>query len=105
MFAFTTDEGEVIKAADQAAAMVAGRLKSEYVGSTKIITIRIPLPLAVKLQALAQKSGKSRNATIATLLEVAIEEVTERLDSSTVEELEAIEQELWSDELQSLEAK
>ena len=73
--------------------------------STKIITIRIPLLLAVKLQALAQKSGKSRNATVATLLEVAIEEVTERLDSSTVEELEAIEQELWSDELQSLEAK
>lgn len=95
----TTDDGEVIKAADHAAAIVEGRGKTEYIGSTKLITIRIPMPLAVQLQAMAQKSGKSRNATIATLLEVGLEEVRERLDQSTLEDLQTIEQELFSDEV------
>ena len=101
---FTTDDGDVIKAADHAAAIVEGRGKTEYIGTTKLITIRIPMPLAVQLQAMAQKSGKSRNATIATLLEVALEEVRERLDESTLEELQAIEQELWSDESNAMGA-
>lgn len=96
--AFTLDDGEVIKAADQAAAIVEGRGKTEYVGTTKLITIRIPMPLAVQLQAMAQKSGKSRNATIATLLEVGLEEVRERLDETTLEDLQTIEQELFTDE-------
>ena len=93
----TTDDGEVIKAADHAAAIVQGRGKTEYVGATKLITIRIPMPLAVHLQAMAQKSGKSRNATIATLLEVGLEEVRERLDDQTIDQLREIEQELYTD--------
>ena len=101
---FTTDDGDVIKAADHAAAIVEGRGKTEYIGTTKLITIRIPMPLAVQLQAMAQKSGKSRNATIATLLDVALEEVRERLDDETIEELQAIEQELWADESNAMGA-
>ena len=97
--AITTDDGEVIKAADHAAAIVEGRGKTEYVGLSKLVTIRIPMPLAVQLQAVAQKSGKSRNATIATLLEVGLEEVRERLDETTLEELQTIEKELYSDEI------
>ena len=95
--AFTLDDGEVIKAADHAAAIVEGRGKTEYVGITKLITIRIPMHLAIQLQAMAQKSGKSRNATIATLLEVGLEEVSERLDLQTIEQLREIEQELYTD--------
>ena len=53
---------------------------------------------------MAQKSGKSRNATIATLLDVALEEVRERLDDETIEELQAIEQELWADESNAMGA-
>ena len=98
----TTDDGEVIKAADHAAAIVEGRGKTEYVGATKLITIRIPMPLAVQLQAMAQKSGKSRNATIATLLEVGLEEVRERLDETTLDDLQTIEQELFTDELHQM---
>lgn len=101
---FTIDEGQVIKAADHAAAIVERRGKTEYVGATKLITIRIPMPLAVHLQAMAKKSGKSRNATIATLLEVALEEVRERLDDATIQQLEVIEQELWSDESNAMGA-
>ena len=95
--AFTLDDGEVIKAADHAAAIVEGRGKTEYVGVSKLITIRIPMHLAIQLQSMAQKSGKSRNATIATLLEVGLEEVRERLDLQTIEELREIEQELYTD--------
>jgi predicted DNA-binding protein len=98
----TTDDGDVIKAADHAAAIVEGRGKTEYVGTTKLITIRIPMPLAVQLQAMAQKSGKSRNATIATLLEVGLEEVRERLDETTLDDLQTIEQELFTDELHQM---
>ncbi len=93
----TTDDGEVIKAADHAAAIVQGRGKTEYIGLTKLITIRLPMPLAIHLQAMAQKSGKSRNATIATLLEVGLEEVRERLDDQTIDQLREIEQELYTD--------
>ena len=95
--AFTLDDGEVIKAADHAAAIVEGRGKTEYGGLTKLITIRSPMHLAIQLQAMAQKSGKSRNATIATLLEVGLEEVSERLDLQTIEQLREIEQELYTD--------
>ena len=95
--AFTLDDGEVIKAADQAAAIVEGRGKTEYVGVSKLITIRVPDHLAIKLQAMAHKSGKSRNATIATLLEVGLEEVSERLDLQTIEQLREIEHELYTD--------
>ena len=98
----TTDDGDVIKAADHAAAIVEGRGKTEYVGTTKLITIRIPMPLAVQLQAMPQKSGKSRNATIATLLEVGLEEVRERLDETTLDDLQTIEQELFTDELHQM---
>ena len=87
----TTDDGEVIKAADHAAAIVEGRGKTEYVGATKLITIRIPMPLAVHLQAMAQKSGKSRNATICTFLDVAIEEVEKRLSKEVLREVDEIE--------------
>lgn len=102
--AITLDDGEVIKVADQAAAIVEGRGKGEYIGITKIITIRLPLPIAVQVQALAQKSGKSRNSTIGMLLEVAIEAVRERLDASTIQELQEFEQEIWSDVGHDLEA-
>ena len=95
--AFTLDDGEVIKAADQAAAIVEGRGKTEYVGVSKLITIRVPDHLAIKLQAMAHKRGKSRNATIATLLEVGLEEVSERLDLQTIEQLREIEHELYTD--------
>ena len=51
---------------------------------------------------MAQKSGKSRNATLATLLEVGLEEVRERLDETTLDDLQTIEQELFTDELHQM---
>ena len=95
---FTLEDGEEIRVADHAAQIVEGTGKSEYIGATKVISVRLPSVLAVRLQALAQKSGKTRNATVATLLEVGLEEVRVRLSEETCQELHEIEQELLRDE-------
>lgn len=95
---FTTDDGEKISAADHAAQIVEGTGKTEYIGSTKVISVRLPVLLANRLQALAQKSGKTRNATVSMLLEVGLEEVASRLSDETCEELLEIESELNADE-------
>lgn len=94
---FTTDDGEHISAADHAAQIVEGTGKTEYIGSTKVISVRLPLLLANRLQALAQKSGKTRNATVSMLLEVGLEEVASRLSDETSKELLEIESELHAD--------
>lgn len=98
MQAIQTDDGEVIRAADHAAAIVEGRAKTEHVGTTKVLSVRLPTFLAAQVQALAHKSGKTRNATIGTLLEVGLEEVRGRLAEDTIKELVAIEAELLQEE-------
>ena len=95
---FTTDEGEVIQAADQVAAIVEGRGENTYIGVTKVTSVRLPLHLAVKLQALAHKSGRTRNAMIVNLLEVGLEEVHQRLTPETLAQLQDLESEALSDQ-------
>ena len=99
---FTTDEGDVIRAADQAASVVEGRGKSEYSGITKVISVRLPVILAAQVQALSHKSAKTRNFTVTSLLEVGLEEVRERLSEETLKDLAEIEQELLHDEFNAL---
>ena len=93
----TTEDGEEISAAEFAAAMVEGNAKTEYSGGTKVISVRLPVHLAVQLQALAQKMAKTRNAAVEMLLEVGLEEVRSRLSEETCKELHEIEQELYRD--------
>lgn len=95
---FTTEENEVVMAADQVAAIVEGRGENSYVGVTKVTSVRLPLHLSVKLQALAHKSGKTRNAMMVNLLEVGLEEVYQRLSPETVEQLQELESEALSDQ-------
>lgn len=94
----TLDDGEVVSAAEQAAAIVEGTGKSEYIGMTKVISVRIPVFLLLHLQALAHKSSKTRNATICTLLEVGLEEVEQRLSTETRAEISQIHGELIEQE-------
>lgn len=89
-----TDDGEVIKAADHAAGIIEGTAKTEYIGATKVISVRLPILQAIKIQALAIKSGKTRNATIGTLLDVGMEEVRDRLTDETLFQVDQIESEL-----------
>jgi len=84
------ENGEIVSAADHAAGIVERRGKTEYVGVSKVLSIRIPLNLFVDLQALAHVSGKSRNAMLSTLLEVGVEEVKSRLAPETLKDLSEI---------------
>lgn len=93
----TLEDGETISAAEEAAAIVEGTAETTYIGSSKVISVRLPVVLAAKVQALAHKSGKTRNAAVAMLLEVGLEEVRQRLSEVTLTELNAIEQELLRD--------
>lgn len=97
---FVTDDGEVITAADHAAGIIEGTAKTEYVGATKVISVRLPLFQAIKIQALAMKSGKTRNATIGTLLEVGLEEVLDRLTDETLAQVDQIESQLHQSGIQ-----
>lgn len=97
---FEIEDGVVISAAEHAANIVEGRGKTEYIGHTKVISVRLPALLLAELQGLAHKSGKTRNATIATLLEVGMEEVKARLSQETLDELDEITSEHFGDLLE-----
>ena len=94
----TVENDEKISAAEFAAGMVEGTAKTEYIGGTKVVSARLPVPLAVYVQAMAQKMGKTRAACIEMLLEVGLEEVRNHLSEETCKELFEIEQELFRDE-------
>ena len=91
------ENGEIVSAADHAAGIVERRGKTEYIGSSKVLSIRIPLQLFIDLQALAHVSGRSRNSMLSTLLEVGVEEVKARLDPATLKELSEISGEKVTD--------
>lgn len=93
----TVDKDDQLSAAEFAAALVEGNAKTEYSGGTKVISVRLPVHLAVQVQALAQKSGKTRNASVEMLLEVGLQEVRAHLSDETCKELHEIEQELFRD--------
>jgi|SRR5665647_1993568 len=91
------DDGEVITEAQQAAAVVEGRGKVTYGEVSKVTSFRLPLTMMVEVQALAVKSGKTKNATIAMLLSVGMEEVCKLLSAETMESLKALRWEAMSD--------
>jgi predicted DNA-binding protein len=93
------ENGEIVSSADHVAGIVERLGKTEYVGITKIVSIRIPLNLFIDLTALAHVSGKSRNSMISNLLEVGIEEVKSRLSPETLRDIDAVSAEQLADHL------
>ncbi len=103
MITIENEQGEVIEvisAADHAASIFEGRGETNYIGVTKVISVRLPALLVAELQSLAHKSGKTRNSTIATLLGVGVEEVKARLTPETLEQLASITSEYLDDLIQ-----
>lgn len=80
-------EDEEITAAEHVAAIVEGRGKTEYIGSTTVISVRLPKVLEAEVQAFAHKSSKTRNAMVAHLLEVGLNEVKKHLSDETLFEI------------------
>src|SRR5450830_454118 len=91
------DDGEVISEAEQVAGIVeqTGTMINE--GVSKVLSIRIQLRILDDVQALTQKSGKSRNFMIERLLEVGLEEVHKQLSEKTMQEVNELTSESYGD--------
>lgn len=101
--AITTDEGEVIREADHVAALVEGNAETNYMGVTKVLSARLPLTQVVELEAIAEKSGKTRNAMLSLLLAVGIEEVRAGLKTKTLKEINASISQKMAVEIEQME--
>lgn len=86
-----------ISAADHVAQVIEGRGQTKYVGSTRIMSVRIPAQLFYAIQALSVKSGRTRNATIGMLLDVGLQEVTAKLSRQTALELEQMQAQFFNE--------
>lgn len=79
------------------AAEINGTATSEYVGLYKQIPFRVRLDLFARLSALHEiqnvHAKTPRNALLNDLLDIAMEQVIERLDPETTEHLERLEAE------------
>lgn len=79
------------------AAEINGTATSEYVGLYKQIPFRVRLDLFARLSALHEiqnmHSKTPRNALLNDLLDIAMDQVIDKLDSETTEHLERLEAE------------
>jgi predicted DNA-binding protein len=91
---------ETITAADQAAAIVEGTGETTYIGTSHVVSVRIPGNVLCAVQALANVAGKTRNSMFITLIEVGLEEVTNRLSDETLKKVGQIEFQLASSMLE-----
>lgn len=68
-------------------AQVQKTAKSDYVGAVHALSVRLPTFVYGTVEALCKHSGMSRNKMIVQLLEVALEEVFDRLPEGDLQEL------------------
>lgn len=101
---FITDEGEKITMAEHAAGMLEGRATTIQSEGTKVLSARIALSLAADVQAIAQKSGVSRNLMISKILEAGIDAIREHISEETSLEIAELSQEYFQTFLKELEA-
>ena len=87
--AIETEDGEVIREADHVAALIEGNADTNFMGVTKVLSARLPMVQVAEIEAIAEKSGKTRNAMLSMLLAVGIEEVRASLKTKTLKEINA----------------
>ncbi|MDO8291229.1 MAG: hypothetical protein Q7T44_18620 [Parvibaculum sp.] len=80
-----------VSAADALASIVSGTGKSTLKAVVHPVSYRAPVHLLARVDALAAKSGKSRNAMINLLVDVGLEEVLSRLSDDDFEEVQSRE--------------
>jgi hypothetical protein len=73
------------------ASIINGTGKSETVASMRTISARVIVTTLARVDAMAQKAGKSRNEMLNMLLDVACNEVYNNLESDVIQELQARE--------------
>lgn len=80
-----------VSAAEMLASVVSGSGEHISVMSVKPISFRIPLDALARVDALAGKANKSRNAMLNMLVDVGLQEVLRRLPEKTFEEIQSRE--------------
>ena len=88
---------DVITAVQQVVSIVEGHGRAVNEGTSKVTSVRLSVNLLSKVQGLAQKSGVTRNAMIAMLLEVGVDEVTGHLSPQVSQQLSDITSECLDD--------
>jgi len=87
----TESMGLGINAAQHGAQVVTFGVNPTYRGVTKAFSLRLPLHVAVKIQAMSGKSGRNTNATVLMLIEIGIEELTRNLSPDVQQQLLELE--------------
>jgi len=80
-----------VSAAEMLAAVVIGTGEHLSVMGVKAISFRIPLNALARVDAMANKANKSRNAILNMLVDVGLEEVFRHLPEKTLEEVQSRE--------------
>lgn len=80
-----------VSAAEMLAAVVSGSGEHLSVMAIKPISFRIPLTALARVDALAYKANKSRNAMLNMLVDVGLEEVLRHLPENTFQEIQSRE--------------
>ena len=70
------------------ASIISGTGKQETIAAMRTISARIIFATLARVDAMAQKAGKSRNEMINMLLDLACNEVYNNLESHVIEELQ-----------------
>jgi hypothetical protein len=96
-----------VSQADHVAGILSGTATTTSVAATRPLNYRIPVHLLAVVDAMADQAKKSRNAMLNLLLQVAIDDVREKLDTDVIESLSIGEakamQVLLGESLESIE--
>ena len=84
-------------AAEMVAAVLSGSGQTSGRAVLVPLSTRVPSFLVARLDAMAAKSGKSRNSLVALVLEAGLESISSHLDERTKKELRKLEAEAYSD--------
>ena len=84
-------EEEKVSAADMVASVVAGTGSRSSASVVRAVSYRVPVTMLARVDALSEKSGKSRNAMLNMLVDVGLEEVLSRLSEDDFEEVQSRE--------------
>lgn len=101
--AIETEDGEVIREADHVAALIEGNADTNFMGVTKVLSARLPMVQVAEIEAIAEKSGKTRNAMLSMLLAVGIEEVRASLKTKTLKEINANMNQKITEEIEQMQ--
>lgn len=72
------------------AAMVSNRGQSQYVGQNKVISVRLPIHVFMKIEALTKFSGQTRNKLLVSALDGAIEYAISELTKENLKKFDAV---------------